>query len=363
MIKSTYFLIAFLLFFSCQNNSGEYVCTPCDLPCDKLSFSEAGICPHCNMKLIKKSEIIDIGELTVNEIYIEGGSGIFLIDGGDGNENKTIAIYYHRPENFRPDSKILIVLPGAGRNADSYRDAWVEESERYSVLILSPEYSEEEYGFGDYHICGIMKNINLEKCVEYVEGTNIAKLDEDEFNFDLNLNKAEWMFKDFDRLFDMVANSINSIQKNYDIFGHSAGGQILHRMAIFNPVSKADRIIAANSGFYTLPSTDFKMPFGIKNIGITEEDLKRSFANKLIIFCGELDNENETGGTLLRSETADKQGLHRLERGNYFFKFSNLKAEELGAEFNWEISVAPNVGHDHRAMGDAAAILLYEENN
>ena len=61
----------------------------------------------------------------------------------------------------------------------------------------------------------------------------------------------------------------------------------------------------------------------------------------------------------MRSKTVDQQGLHRLERGQYFYDTSKKIATELDADFNWKINIVPNVGHDHRKMGDAAAKILF----
>lgn len=350
------FLIITFSFFSCQNQEGDYVCPPCDLPCDKLFFPEPGICPHCNMELIHKNDLIIKEDLIPNEINLEQGSSAFLI-----NRNKPIFIHYYLPENHQPDSPILLVIPGAGRDGDEYRDAWIPESEKYSALILSLEYEEEHYPFEDYHMCGLIKNINLQDAVKRVEGTNMIELSEDKFNFEINMNKADWLFNDFDYIFDQVVEATKGRQEKYDIFGHSAGGQILHRSVIFNPTSKADKIVAANSGFYTLPNTSMALPFGINGTGIENENFKKMFSNKLIILNGELDNANETGGTLLRSPTVDKQGLHRLERGQYFYDFSKNIANEIATEINWSRIVVPNIGHDHEGMGDAAAKILYEK--
>ncbi|MFK8008348.1 MAG: hypothetical protein AB8H03_18465 [Saprospiraceae bacterium] len=355
-------LILLTIIFSCKKNRGDYVCKPCDLPCDTLTFSSPGICPHCNMELVKKSEVINEAKLLVNEINLSTGSGVFLVEGGKDRKEKSIKVYYHQPKNFTADSKILIVLPGAGRNGDGYRDAWEEASEKYNVLILSPMYSEEDYPFEDYHLGGLIKKSNLRDCIEFVENTNIAKLDEAKFKCEINKNQSEWIFKDFDRIFNLVVNACHSSQNQYDIFGHSAGGQILHRMAIFNPTSKANRIIAANSGFYTLPNFETTLPFGIKNTLLKKEDLKNSFNQKLILLIGENDNVNETGGTLLRSPTVDQQGFDRLERGQYFYEISKKIAAELKTDFNWKINLVPNVGHDHRRMRESAAKVLYGKN-
>lgn len=358
--KLTLSFFTLITFLACQSDKEIYVCKPCDLPCDKLEFSKAGICPHCKMELVKKSVLEEETALKVNEVTIKTGSGVFLIDGESRKANRTIKVYYHKPENFTKHSKILLVLPGAGRNGDSYRDAWVEEAEKYSVLILSPMYLEAEYAFEDYHVCGLIQNTNLRAAVEYEEHTNIAKLDESVFRFDVNTDRADWIFNDFDRIFDLVKKETESVQTQYDLFGHSAGGQIGHRLALFQPENKANRIIAANSGFYTLPSFEKALPFGLKKTPIKKADLQRSFKKKLLLLIGELDNENENGGTLLQSASADEQGVHRLERGKYFYEFSKGVARDIKANYNWEIKIVPNVGHDHRAMGNTAAKILYE---
>lgn len=359
-IKPALIFLLFLLITFCQKKDGDYMCKPCDLECDELSFNEPGICPHCKMDLIKKSDLIDESELEVNAIDIQDGSGVFLIDGGKGNDQKNIKIYYHKPKNFTEDSKILLVIPGAGRNGDTYRDAWIKESEKYSILILSPMYMEDDYDFGAYHLGGLVYDLNLEEAVEFDQNSNRVFLDEEKFSFQINSNKEEWIYKDFDRVFDMVVQALGSRQTTYDIFGHSAGGQILHRFAIFQPDSKVDRILASNSGSYTLPDFDIALPFGLKNTILEKENLQDVFNKKLVLLIGELDNENEKGGLLLRSPTVDKQGLHRLERGTYFYERSKAISKEFGLEFNWELVIVPGIGHDHRKIGDAAADFLYK---
>ena len=252
------------------------------------------------------------------------------------------------------------MIPGAGRSGDTYRDAWIEAAEKYNVLILSPMYPDDDYPFEVYHLGGLIETSNLRESVEFIENSNIAKLDETIFNYQLNPNREEWIFKDFDRIFDLVVEATASTQNQYDLFGHSAGGQILHRFVIFNPDSKANRIIAANSGFYTLPDLANQLPFGIKDVALIDENLANSFDKELILLIGELDNAEEQGGTLLRSKSADKQGFHRLERGQYFYKYSKNVAKEMDLNYNWKIKIVRAVGHNHREMAKAAAEFLYE---
>jgi hypothetical protein len=94
-------------------------------------------------------------------------------------------------------------------------------------------------------------------------------------------------------------------------------------------------------------------------MGVSETTLSHAFAKRLTIMVGELDNENETGGTLLRSDSADRQGLHRLARGRYFFEEGRKEARRISTPFHWDLVVVDDVGHDYRAMGEAASELLY----
>lgn len=293
-------------------------------------------------------------------IELNRGSGSFKINGTGKHQNDSITIFYHKPINFTRSSKILMVVPGAGRNGDSYRDSWIQTSEKHSVLVLSPSYPEKNYNYGDYHLGGIIKDLNLSKGVSFKKGTNQVHIDESVIEFNVDANKGNWIFNDFDRIFELVKNSTNSNQKKYDMFGHSAGGQILHRFVLFQPNSKADRILASNAGTYTLPNSETFYPFGIENITIPKKQLKKSFRKELVLFLGELDNNLETRGRMLRSKTADKQGTSRIDRGRNFYAFSKKLSKKSKMKFKWELEIVPNVGHNQKKMAEAAAKFLYE---
>jgi len=300
------------------------------------------------------TQIIVAQNFTINE-----GFGSFKINGTSNHQGDSITIFYHRPANFTRSSEILMVIPGAGRNGDDYRDSWIEESEKYSVLIISPSYPEKEYNYGDYHLGGIVKNLDLSKGVSFKKGTNQVHIDENVIEFNVNENIEDWIFSDFDRIFKLVKKATKSKQRKYDMFGHSAGGQILHRLALLYPNSKADRILASNAGTYTFPDYNTSFPFGMENVGIQQKKLKKSFKKKLVLFLGELDNDFEIRGRMLRSETADKQGTNRLDRGKKFYNFSEELSKKSGMKYNWKLEIIPNVGHNKNKMAKAAADYLY----
>lgn len=314
-----------------------------------------------NHKLILLITILFITHISIAQnIELTSGSGLFKMNGTGKHQNDSITIFYHKPINFTRSSKILIVVPGAGRNGDNYRDSWIKTSEKHSVLVLSPSYPEKDYNYGDYHLGGIVKDLDLTKGVSFKKGTNQVHTDEDVIEFNVDTNKGNWIFNDFDRIFELVKNSTDSNQKKYDMFGHSAGGQILHRFVLFQPNSKADRILASNAGTYTLPDFETIYPFGIENITVPKKQLKKSFRKKLILFLGELDNNLETRGRMLRSKTADKQGISRIERGKNFYSFSKELSKKSKMKFKWEHEIVPNVGHNQKKMAKAAARYLYE---
>jgi len=365
MIKKTPAIFAFTLLISAclligcsSDNQGDFVCPPCDQSCDQLSFNEAGKCPHCHMELIHRDELT-MEELVLNQIIFKQGSGAFLIEGADFRPEATIKVYYHQPQNYSADSPIVLVIPGAGRNADSYRDAWIEKSEQYGVFIVAPMYDDEQYTFEDYHLGGLIKETNLDQSVQFSDTSNQVFLDESQWQATLNHNRDQWLFQDFDRIFQLTKAALGNNQERYDLFGHSAGGHILHRLVLFHDSPFVNRILASNASFYTLPDDQTTFPFGLKGTDLNQANLSRSFAQKLVVFLGAQDNDQEKGGTFLRSETADKQGLHRLARGKHFFNSARTLSDSLAIEFNWQLHIVPNVGHNQALMAQAAADLLY----
>jgi len=305
-------------------------------------------------------------QVSITTPNIKFGSGSFSVKGGKNREQHTVNVFYHKPKGFTEHSPILIVIPGAGRNADDYRDSWIASSEKYNTLILSPSYKEKEYDFAAYHLGGVIENIKFLKAPKQEKYNNrmVFKIDDDrDLSFNPNYDSESFIFEDFDRIFDDTVKALNSKQTQYDIFGHSAGGQIAHRLAVFKPNTKANRILASNSGSYTVPSLQEKLPFGTLDALLSKSHLQQAFSEELILFIGEKDNENETGGMILHSPAVNKQGLHRLSRARYFYNKSKKMAAELGLEFNWQLIIVPDVGHKYRLMGQAAASYLYQETN
>jgi len=337
-----------------QNGFGPYVCPPCGCDADGAEFGAPGSCPACGMTLQPKNPPFEPAELPI-------GASLFLAAGGIGHEGARIGVHTYRPESFTPASPILIVVPGDGRNGAEYRDAWVPAAETYGVLIAALAYPNEDYDFAAYHMGGVIRDLRVRNMPGSSDGSTvpIVRLNDEDISFNANPHPETWLFNDFDRIFDLIATATASTRTSYDLFGHSAGGQILHRAVLFQPRLRARRIVAANAGLYSQPDPDLPLLAGLRGTGITEAQLAAALGRDLTILLGALDNNADAGGTLLRTPELDRFGIYRLERGRRFHAAATARARALGATLAWKLETVPDVGHDFRAMSRAASLLLY----
>jgi len=331
--------------------TGGFVCPPCGCAMDGAVFPDPGLCLACGMRLVPASPA------PVEPPALAPGAGMFWAAGGPTRPQRRIGVHYYRPDTFTPASPILIVLPGAGRDGDEYRDAWIEAAERSGALVAALEYPAADYDFAAYHMAGLVRDLSFPPGAA---ASDVVRLRDEDIVFTPNPRPEEWLFGDFDRIFDLLRTATGSVQTGYDLFGHSAGAQILHRMALAWPDSRARRIVAANAGFYTLPDLDAPLLFGLGGSGVDAATLRRGFSSRLILLLGALDDSDEAGGVHLHTPQADQQGRGRLSRGRYFHRFAERQAAAMQAPLAWRLEVVPDVAHDFRAMSRAAARLLYD---
>jgi len=187
---------------------------------------------------------------------------------------------------------------------------------------------------------------------------DVITLASDSIEFELNHDQKRWVFNDFDAVFDYIVNITGTQQASYDMFGHSAGAQVLHRYALLSANNKVNRIFAANAGFYTLPTQSIPFPFGLKGLEFNEQRICQALSKKLIILVGEKDNWSGAGGTFLITPETQQQGEGRLQRGKFFVRNSKQLAASLGCTYQWQLRTVANVGHNGYWISQAAAKLL-----
>jgi dienelactone hydrolase len=258
------------------------------------------------------------------------GQGDFMFEDEKSNKKKNIKVYYYKPEKLAPTSRVVFVMHGNMRKAEGYRNLWAKFAREHKFLVLCPEFSEKDFPGG--------------------AGYNMGNVYTDKWD---PIDKSEWVFSVIERLFDYVRDSEKIKTELYCIYGHSAGGQLVHRMVLFMPEARFSLAIAANAGYYTVPDYNSPLHCGIKGTGIDREQLKKSFSKNLVILIGEKDTipfESQT-------ECEKKQGENRVKKGVYFFNESKHIAEKMAVDFNWKIKKVPGADHNSNKMDEYGSKL------
>jgi hypothetical protein len=242
-------------------------------------------------------------------------------------------VWSYRPKALAATGPVLFVMAGNRRDAQRYRDEWQSYAERFETLLLAPEFSAELFPGRAY---------NLGNLAPKSGASGIPK---------------DSAFAIIEQIFDYARQLAGVTSASYRIYGHSAGAQFVHRLMLFNPRARIDFAVAANAGWYTMPDFTATFPYGLKDSGITSEDLKLALVKKLLIALGENDND-PNDRALNRSARAMQQGAARLERGRNFFRQAEQAAARLDAPFHWRLMTVPGAGHQNPAMAQAVAPLL-----
>lgn len=268
-------------------------------------------------------------ELT-SQVPLEIGKGSFVMHAYKESEKRSIKVWTYKSQNWKDGDRIVFVMHGGGRNANDYLEAWEAMAEENNLLIIAPEF---ENKFAKY------------TTNDYQEG-NLFTF------FGTKNPKSEWAYTVVENIFDHVKKLNNITNNSYDIFGHSAGGQFVHRMVMLLPESRIGTAIAANAGFYSFPNEHLAYPYGIEPT-VMNTGLEKAYQKRLIILLGELDNDPNLG-TFRTTDLAMEQGGHRLERGTNFYQANAGLSGTKNWVFNWELDTVKNVGHDYRNMSKSA---------
>jgi poly(3-hydroxybutyrate) depolymerase len=246
-----------------------------------------------------------------------------------------MTVWTYRPADLTANDRIVFVLHGVKRNADVYRDNWIEYAKTHRFLLVVPEMTEAQFpGDAGYNFGNM------------VDAAGVAK------------PPSEWAWASMERVFDAVKAGTGSSRETYSIFGHSAGAQFVHRLVTFADNPRVDAAIAANAGWYTLPRFSQPFPYGLLNSPADEVRVKANFAKPLVILLGERDVDSNDPN-LRRNVSADEQGITRLARGRHFFRTAEAEALRLKTPLNWTLEVVPGVAHDNVGMVAAAVRLLF----
>ncbi|ALM85087.1 hydrolase [Bordetella sp. N] len=274
-------------------------------------------------------------ERLILELNHAGRNAVTYLD-EDRNSDRPFTLQTYRPYGYTPDRPVVIVQHGVLRNGDDYRDFWIPAADKHKLLIVALTFSNEIWpGVESYNNGRV-----------FTAGGNVRPVD-------------GWTYVLPKRVFaDLREAEITTTEQAY-LFGHSAGGQFVHRLMSSQSHAPFQAVTAGNPGWYTLPTFDHRYPEGLDGVGLTEDHLVRLLAYPMTLLAG--DQDIATNDPNLPSDPAAlRQGPHRYARAHHYFEAGRLEAERRGVPFNWKLISVPGIGHDGKAMSAVCASLWFD---
>ena len=247
---------------------------------------------------------------------------------------RTLILHAARPRAFTPETPVLFVHHGVARNGRTYRDYWLDLVDDAKILAISIEVPEATfpeylwYNFGNLH---------------GKDGTANPR--------------ADWTFGIVPRLFDTLRAEGVTRRERYGLFGHSAGGQFVHRMLSFGYRDRVAIAVSANAGTYAMPDLDIPWPFGLGETELTPDRLRDLVAFPITVMAGTEDTRT-TGKFFPKGPRSLRQGPTRYHRAHSYVRLGHAAAEALGTRCAWRVIDVPGVGHHGGGMSIAAAPVI-----
>jgi hypothetical protein len=244
---------------------------------------------------------------------------------------RTLTLHVVRPDRHRPDTPVLFVHHGVARNGRDYRDYWVDHARDLDLFVVSIEFPQATfpeylwYNFGNLH--------------EQNGTPNPRQL---------------WSFGIIPRLFEALRTQGITTRQTYGQFGHSAGGQLVHRMLSFGYRDRVAVAISANAGTYAMPDLSVPWPFGLGATEIDPDRLREILVFPITVMAG-TEDVRTTGRYFPKGPRSNRQGATRYERAHNYVRAGQAAAATLGVTCAWRVIDVPGVGHQGRGMSHAAA--------
>jgi hypothetical protein len=222
-----------------------------------------------------------------------------------------LQLYAYKPATYAGEGFILL-LHGASRAAESYRDNAMGMADLHKRIVVVPLFDRERFPEWRYQFGGVFR-----------ADSSFAAPEERTYAF-------------IPTLVSYIRGREGRAGLPYLLAGFSAGGQFVSRMAAFID-SDAERLIAMASGSTMFPTRDmdFGLGFGrLPDALSNDERIRRYLALPMTVYIGTGDVEMSQ----LPQGDAYDQGVHRYSR--------NIRW------FNGRLVIADGPGHSPREMFD-----------
>jgi hypothetical protein len=248
--------------------------------------------------------------------------------------DRTLLLHSARPRRHDPATPVLFVHHGVGRNGADYRDYWMRLVDEAGILAISIEFPEESfpeylwYHFGNLHDQSGIPN-----------------------------PREQWTYGIDERLFAALQDQGLTNRQRYGLFGHSAGGQFVHRMLSFGFRDRVAVAVSANAGTYAMPDLATPWPFGLGETNLDADALRELLEFPITVMTGTLDTKT-TGKFFPNGPRSMRQGGTRHERAHNYVRAGHTAAAALQTRCAWTVINVTDVGHDGERMSIAAAPVV-----
>jgi poly(3-hydroxybutyrate) depolymerase len=245
-----------------------------------------------------------------------------------------VRTYVIVPSSWTDETHLQVIMHGTGRNADEYCDDWIAWALRADRIVVCPEFTDSAWpGSRGYNLGNVFTG-------DDGAGSKNAE--------------ASWAFTVVDDLQARVRKGFGLRDRKFDMWGHSAGAQFVHRMILFRPATPVRLAVAANAGWYTAPDLDIDFPYGMRHphLAFASKDILAFTSMPLVIMRGKTDTE--VTSSLRQTPEANAQGKHRYARAGYMYD----KGREADPNTSWALVDVDSVGHEHSEMAPPAQDLL-----
>jgi poly(3-hydroxybutyrate) depolymerase len=253
--------------------------------------------------------------------------------------DRPLVLRIARPRQCDADTPVLFVHHGINRNGYDYRDYWLPLVDETGVLVIAPEFSKKSFPGSRWYNFGNLRD----------EASEAQP-------------RAQCTYAIVGRLFEALRAAGVTRQAGYGLFGHSAGGQYVHRLLSLGFRDRVIAAVTANAGTYAMPDLAIDFPYGLGTTGagkdsVDEEALRALLHFPLTVMAGTADIDN-TSANFPKEPQAMAQGSTRVERAHCYVANARDAAARLGIQCAWTIFDVPGVDHDGARMSAAAAPVL-----
>jgi hypothetical protein len=239
-----------------------------------------------------------------------------------------------RPRHYTPATPVLFVHHGVLRNGGDYRNFWLPLVDEADLFVIVPEFSSEYFPEAPWY--------------------NFGNRTDEHGN---PKPRSEWTYGIDGRAFTTLREQGVTQRTSYGMWGHSAGGQFVHRAVSMGFRENVAVAITANAGTYAMPDLSVAFPYGLGETGVDEVALRALLGFRLIVMAGTLDIDS-TSEHFPRGDAAMRQGDTRYARAHSYIGTARAEAAHLGIPCAWTIVDVPGVDHDGNRMSVAAAPIL-----